>query len=36
MHLLSLKLRLQTPDYIEVFTTRVDTIFGVSYLVRCF
>ncbi|MDN3587209.1 leucine--tRNA ligase [Pedobacter aquatilis] len=22
-----------TPDYIEVFTTRVDTIFGVSYLV---
>ncbi|AZI25556.1 leucine--tRNA ligase [Pedobacter sp. G11] len=24
---------LPTPDYIEVFTTRVDTIFGVSYLV---
>jgi leucyl-tRNA synthetase len=26
-------LGLQTSDYIEVFTTRVDTIFGVSYLV---
>lgn len=25
--------RLRTSDYIEVFTTRVDTIFGVSYLV---
>ncbi|WP_231425081.1 leucine--tRNA ligase [Pedobacter sp. Leaf250] len=24
---------LPTPDFIEVFTTRVDTIFGVSYLV---
>jgi len=25
--------RLQTSDYIEVFTTRVDTIFGVSFIV---
>ena len=29
----SLDSRLQTSDYIEVFTTRVDTIFGVSFIV---